>query len=145
MNSEKIPIQYQDLVDVRFADLDFYGHVNSKHYIDFVATARLNFMQRDLKTSIEEIAKKNIGFFLIRSIINFKRPIVGLQRVLVTSHVQTVRDNSVLEIPFEIKSTDGVRLFSDGVLEFALIDMKTMRKTTAPDWLYPLFFETRHE
>jgi hypothetical protein len=30
-------IIYKGLIDVHFSDLDFYGHVNSKHYIDYVS------------------------------------------------------------------------------------------------------------
>jgi acyl-CoA thioester hydrolase len=136
------PIVYRDLVDIRFADLDMYGHVNAKHYLDFVATARLNFMQREMKTSPQDVAASGIGFFLTQSLIQYKRSINGLQRILCESHIENVRDGVILEIPFVLKSEDGRKLYSDGVLEYTLVDLKSRQKTTITEKLENLFFET---
>jgi len=140
--SNRDPIEYIDLVDIRFADLDFYGHVNSKHYLDLVATARLNFLAREMKMPMHEVAQKGIGFFLVKSTINYKRPINGLQRVLSSSRVVEIRDGKVLVIPFTIESEDRSRVFSDGILEYALIDMNTKKMTISPDWIVDLFLKT---
>lgn len=140
-NSERAPIEYSDLVDIRFADLDFYGHVSSKHYIDLVATARLRFMHKKMQMRIEEVTARGVGFFLIKSTIHYKRPIHGLQRVYCSSHVADLRDGKVLVIPFTLESEDRTRIYSDGILEFALIDMATKKMTTASDWILDLFFE----
>lgn len=136
------PIQYEDLVDIRFADLDFYSHVNSKHYVDLVSTARINYMTNVMKISMEEVAKRGLGFFLTRSTINYKRPIAGLQKVFVRSHVEELRGGKILVIPFEILSENKEKLYSDGTLEFSLIDMQTLKSTQAPDWIFPYFYKS---
>ena len=140
MNSRK-PITYDESVDIRFSDLDSYGHVNSKHYVDFVSTARIVFMEKTLKTTIEDAAKKGIGFYLTKSTINYLRPITGLVRVRCRSHVHEIRDGKVLVIPFELLTEDGKRKYSDGTLEFTIVDMNTKRTTSAPEWVADLFFE----
>lgn len=137
----KKPIIYEDLVDVRFSDLDHYNHVNSKHYIDMVSTTRLTFLDREMKTPIEQVTERGIGFFMTKSTVNYKRPIQGLQKVRSKSHVADIKDGKILIIPFELCSEDGTKTFADGILEFALIDMTTKRTTTAPEWILELFFK----
>ncbi len=135
------PIEYADTLDIRFSDLDSYGHVNSKHYVDLVSTARLNFMSRDMKTKISDVTGQGIGFFMTKATMNFKRSINGLQKVRAVSFVQEIKDKKTLIVPFSITSENCETIFSDGVLEFALIDLKTNRSTPAPDWIIDLFFE----
>ena len=135
------PIEYADTLDIRFSDLDSYGHVNSKHYVDLVSTARLNFMSKDMKTKVSDVTGRGIGFYMTKSTMFYKRPINGLQKVRAVSHVQDIRDQKVLIIPFSIVSENRETVFSEGVLEFALIDLKTNRSTSAPDWILDLFFE----
>ena len=136
------PIEYVDSLDIRFSDLDSYGHVNSKHYIDLVSTARLNFMLKQMKTKISDVTDRGIGFFMTKATMNFKRPINGLQKVRAASFVQEIRDKKTLIIPFSITSESRETIFSDGLLEFALIDLSTNRSTPAPDWIIDLFFES---
>jgi len=135
------PISYSELIDIRFSDLDMYGHVNSKHYIDIVSTARLIFVAEKMKMPIEEVTKRGVGFFMTKSSVNYKRPINGLQKVLAKSHVSEIRENRTLIVPFSISTAVGDVTFADGVLEFALIDMNMKRGMEAPAWLVDLFFE----
>ena len=62
MSPSREPVIFENSVDIRFADLDHYNHVNSSHYIDLVNTSRLNFMSHDLKLSIEEVTKEGLDF-----------------------------------------------------------------------------------
>lgn len=137
----KKPIQFVEQVDIRISDLDMYGHVNSKHYIDLVSTARLVFMADKMKTPIEEVTKRGIGFYMTKSTILYRKPIVGLQKVLVSSFVQEIRDEKTLVIPFVISTPDQQKIFADGVLEFMLVDMVTKRTTGIVDWVEDLLFE----
>ncbi|WP_413289900.1 acyl-CoA thioesterase [Bdellovibrio sp. HCB337] len=139
-NETRSPIEYVGLVDIRFSDIDSYGHVNSKHYLDIISTARLNFLAEQMKMPIEDVTKQGIGFFLTKSTMNFKRPISGLQKVLATSRVTEVRDGKVLVIPYELTDETKTVTYSDGTLEFAIIDMHSKRVTTAPTWVLDLFF-----
>jgi acyl-CoA thioesterase FadM len=44
------PVEFDYSLDVRFDDLDSYGHVNSTRYLDYVSTARLLYMERAVLT-----------------------------------------------------------------------------------------------
>lgn len=137
----KKPIIYEDLVDVRFSDLDHYNHVNSKHYLDIISTSRLTFLAREMKMPIEKVTERGIGFYMSKAITNFKRPVVGLQKIRASSYISEVVNNKKLIIPFELKSEDSTVTFADGILEFAVIDMKTGRPTETPEWVLDLFFK----
>jgi YbgC/YbaW family acyl-CoA thioester hydrolase len=137
----KKPIIYKGLVDVHFSDLDFYGHVNSKHYVDYVSTVRLNYLVNPMNFPNEKVLEKGIGFFMTKSTVLYKRPILGLQKVLAQSHVAEIKNGSLLMIPFSLSNEIGDKVFAEGVLEFAVIDMTTKRPTSGPDWLLDLFFE----
>ena len=137
----RTPIVYKGLIDIRFSDLDSYNHVNSKHYVDFVSTVRLNYLGAELGTPIEGVTSRGIGFFMTKSTINYRKPIVGLQKISASSHVSEISTGKVLVIPFQITSSDEQKIFADGVLEFAVIDLKTNRSTQTPQWVFNLFFK----
>lgn len=61
------PVKYEVHFDIRFAGLDFYGHVNSKHYVDLVSTVRLNLMINEMKTRVEMATARGVGFYLVKS------------------------------------------------------------------------------
>ena len=46
------PIIYENELQVRFSDLDGYGHMNSNVYADLLATSRLLFLEKDLKAPL---------------------------------------------------------------------------------------------
>ena len=56
------PIIYENELQVRFSDLDGYGHMNSNVYADLLATSRLLFLEKDLKAPLSFGKKK--GRFL---------------------------------------------------------------------------------
>lgn len=136
------PIIYNATTEVRFSDLDLYKHVNSKHYIDFVSTSRLVFMKQRFDLSMEGLAEKGYGFYLTKSTVNYKRPIVGLQTVRTKSFVEEFIGNKILKVRFDMMTEDESRLFADGYLEFTVVDLKTNRTASAPDWFQQYFYES---
>jgi acyl-CoA thioester hydrolase len=136
------PIIYNDTVDIRFSDLDLYNHVNSKHYIDFVSTTRLTFLAKRFDTTMDTLAKKGFGFYMTKSTVNYKRPIIDLQKVRAKSFVEEIRDEKVYVIKFELMTDDETKIFADGYIEFTVIDLNTKRASAAPKWFLDYFFET---
>lgn len=135
------PIVYQTNVEIRFSEIDAYNHVNSKHYLDLVSTSRLNYLDRVMKFPIEKVLEKGLGFYLAMAQQFFKKPIVGLNTVHVTSFISKI-DGAKLTIPYQILSEDKARLHSDGTLEFSVVDLKTGKPVKElPDWFLELFFE----
>lgn len=132
-------ILYEEDIDIRFSDLDPYGHVNSKHYLDYVLASRWMFLARKIKFTIEECLEKGLGFYLIRSEIDYKHPIVGVDKIRVqsyASHLEKVR----LTVTFEMVDCETEKnLFARGTLQFAIMDTKLNRPQACPDWALDLF------
>lgn len=133
-------IIYDHTVDVCFSHLDAYGHVNSKHYLDYVVTSRLKFLEDTFNITILKMVEKNCGFYLIETSQKYLRPINGMQKVRVKSHVAENQDG-VITVVYDMINEDGDRLYSKGEFKFAVIDLAKQKKMPTPEWLQPYFFE----
>lgn len=137
--SQRQPILFLQDQDIRFGELDSYGHVNAKHYLDIVASARIMYMERQLGCTMERITEAGFGFYLRKATQNFRIPIVGLQRVFVKSFVSEAKD-SLFVVDFKILNHDQSKTHAMGQLEYVVVDLKTERPTTPPTWLEKFFF-----
>ena len=45
-------IIYENQLQIRFSDLDGYGHMNSNIYADLLATSRLLFLEEELEAPL---------------------------------------------------------------------------------------------
>jgi len=133
------PIVYTGQYDVRFSDLDPYGHVNAKHYLDIVTSTRLQYSERNLGIPMLEIARRGVGFFMVSCQQRFLKPIVGMATVKANSYVEETRGAS-FSVVFQITSLDETILYCDGLLEFAVVDFQTQKPILTPDWVHRLFF-----
>jgi len=136
-NSGK-PIIYTQDINVRFGDLDPYGHVNSPIYLDYVISSRWHFLEKHLNSSSDALIKKGLGFFIINSNINYRRSIAGTETITVDSWVSEVAGTK-LTVVFEIKNKET--LYSDGQLLFAIMDLRTMKPQALPDWVEAIFWD----
>lgn len=59
-------------VQIRFADIDWMGHVNNATYITYLETARLNHF-KEVGTQIDW---RKVGFILGRTEINYVMPVL---------------------------------------------------------------------
>ena len=73
------PIIYEAEVEVRFDDLDSYGHVNSSRYLDYVITSRWKFAQANLSYSVQSLHDRGAGVYLTRSPLRTKLLIEAYQ------------------------------------------------------------------
>src|SRR5690606_10927219 len=132
------PILYKVEMGIRFDDLDPYMHVNSSKYLDYVISSRWNFADQVLGVTLNSLVKRGVGFYLTKSIMNFKKPIAKVQNVTIESLVTNV-EGAMLYVDYRI--TDGdQKVYSDGSLHICTIDLKTNAPTSLPEDLYNLFF-----
>lgn len=138
----KKPILYHYSIPTRFSDLDSYNHVNFKHYLDYVINSRLYYMQDRFQMSLFELAQTTgIGFYATHSEIKFIRPIKGLMSVEVESYVEEVVNDTVLRVPFKIFDKKNGKIFSEGRLEFSIVDVKTGWTTPITEQVSAYIFE----
>lgn len=135
------PILYKATVQTRFSDLDPYGHVNFKHFFDYVINSRLIFLQHRFDLDLDKISKTGFGFYVTQGEIKFLRPIIGLGSLEVESFVESIKEEVTLVIPFTIKDTQTSKVNSEGKIHFTIIDLITGKPSPLNDELTNLFFE----
>lgn len=136
------PIIYETDLQVRFSDLDPYGHVAAHNFIAYVIASRWQYAQDTIKVSADELIKKKVGFYTTKTEVFYVRPITGTPTVRVRSHVsESVNGN--LTVPFSITSTTGEKevIFSKGHLEVKVISLESMKPMDLPAWAEYLFFQ----
>lgn len=138
MATDREPIIYTQDINVRFGDLDPYGHVNSPIYLDYIISSRWTYLEQHLNTTSADLIKKGLGFFLINSNINYKRSITGTSTITVRSWVSNVAGTK-LTVDFTIK--DQTTLYSDGQLLFAIMDLIEMKPQSLPGWVESIFWD----
>ena len=121
------------------SESDPHNNVNAKHYLDIIASARLNFLERELKVSFSDILEKGFGFFLKKAMQNFKRPIIGLKKIYVRSFVSQLLDTAII-VDFEILDDEQKKQFANGQLEYTIVDLQTQRPVKMPEWMMKYFF-----
>lgn len=132
-------IVYDFTLDVRFADLDPYGHLNSAKYLDLVNTSRLIYLEREIGVKVSDLIERNIGFYMSKATQEFLRPVKGLQKINITSRVEDVQRGK-LSIPYEIRDVSKTRIHSKGILDYYVIDLTTQKPTEMPSWMVEYFF-----
>ena len=138
-NSQLKPLQYESEIVVRFADLDPYGHVNATNYLDYVISGRWLYAKEQLGVTADDFIKKNVGFFMTESRVEYRRSINGVQRLFVTSFVSKI-DGHFKYVSFRIQDSDRSKTFCSGELKFAIMDLATMKTQSMPDWVKKYFF-----
>ncbi|MDD2897278.1 MAG: thioesterase family protein [Desulfuromonadaceae bacterium] len=77
-------------IELRFSDLDLYGHVNSVVYFSYLETARLKLF----KGFFNDLTKKNIFTLVARSECDYKLPILLDDELIVSVTVTRIGTTS---------------------------------------------------
>lgn len=141
-NTGRIALLYDEDVDIRFSDVDAYGHVNAKHYIDYVLASRWLFLARKAGVTIEECKRRGLGFYMVRSEVDYKRSIQAVDKVKVQSFVSELVKVR-LTVSFEISDCKTASIYAIGKLFFAIMDTNTNRPQLCPLWAQDLFSRLR--
>lgn len=101
-------------IEVRFRDLDAFGHVNNAVIMTYIETARLRYMV-DLGLRAPHSGWNDIPFILARLECDFKKPIFYGQKVKVGSRVIELK-NSSLRLENRVEADGEVAAISYGVV-----------------------------
>jgi len=89
-------------VEIRFADLDAYGHVNSAKFITYLETARTKlFLER-----FSDLMNSGIVFLVAKVECEYKKPLMLAPEVLID--VESVKvGNSSFELAYTVHNGKG--------------------------------------
>lgn len=77
-------------IDIRFADIDAFNHVNNAKYITYVEHARMKYFD----DVIGEVDWANEGFILARAEINFLQPVKLHDKIIVETRCSRIGNKS---------------------------------------------------
>lgn len=94
--------EYSTTIELRFSDLDAYGHVNSAIYFTYLETARLKLFGDFFR----EVSEQGIFAVVARAECDFKAPILLYDRVAVTVWVSRLGSSS-FDLDYRLHDEQG--------------------------------------
>lgn len=113
-------------IPVRPDDIDMFQHVHNSRYLDYVQAARYDQMVRCYKMSMEEFMITGYGFVVKRAEINYKRPLVMGDIMLISTQVKEFNGSDII-VEFEIVNKKNEKVSCDGQMLYTMINLKTGR------------------
>ncbi|MDR2884651.1 MAG: acyl-CoA thioesterase [Deferribacteraceae bacterium] len=114
-------------IQVRFADLDAYGHVNNAVYLSYLEIARVELIHDLFLKDME----RNIQYLLIKVNLDYHQPIVLSDKVFV--HCWWAETGKVkFKAAYRLHDGKG-KTFATGYTEHALFDGNKKRIMRMPE------------
>lgn len=100
------PVIHSTEIEVRFSDLDAYGHVNNATFFTYLEVARTKLFRE----TFTALMNKGLLFLVVRAECDYKRPIDLTDRVIVEMEMKNFGRSS-FEIAYRLHN-DGDALFA---------------------------------
>jgi acyl-CoA thioester hydrolase len=120
-------------VEVRFADLDTYGHVNNATYFTYLETARTKLIPE----KFVKMLNGGLHFLVAKAECEYRKPI-GLADRVVVSMTITRFGNSSFDIDYALHNGNGVT-FATAKTVMVCFDKRLGRSTSIPETLRQAF------
>jgi len=124
--------RFETAMQVRPDDIDMFNHVHSSRYMDYVLAARYEQMARCYKMSWESFLQLGLGWYLVATQMNFKRPLGLGDSFVVRTWIESLERDGV-RIGFEIDRQGNGKRSCDGWASYTLITLATGRATPIPE------------
>jgi len=121
-------------MNVRPDDIDMNNHVHNSTYLDYVLYARYDQMARCYGMPMDEFVKRGWAWFVKAAYIEYKRPLMLNDRVLIRTWLDSF-DGSDVKVGFEIFKKESMKLSAGGYFLNTMISIKTGRSQEIPDWV----------
>jgi len=121
--------QYSTTIDLRFSDLDLYGHVNSAVFFTYLETARVKLFMEAFQKLMDQ------GIFIVvgRAECDYKHPILLKDTVVVTAWVSRIGASS-FDLTYRIHDNND-RTFATALTTMVCIDSVKKKPVPVPELL----------
>jgi acyl-CoA thioester hydrolase len=121
--------RYSTSIDLRFSDLDLYGHVNSAIYFTYLETARVKLFME----AFQELTDQGIFIVVGRAECDYKFPILLNDTVVVSAWVSRIGATS-FDLTYDIHDNNE-RTFATAVTKMVCIDSIKKKPVAVPERL----------
>ena len=123
-------------IEIRFADLDAYGHVNNALFFTYLETARVKLFQQHFGTFLGG----NLMFLVVRAECDYRLPIEMNDSLQVTVHTERVRHSS---FDFSYQLHDGFgEIFAAAKTVMVCYDPKIKKPVAIPPEIKAVFLNS---
>ena len=120
-------------IEVRFADLDAYGHVNNAVFFTYLETARVKlFRERSA-----ELMQSGLFFLVVEASCRYRKPIELNDRVLIDLSVEDLGRSS-FTLAYQMHDGEG-RTFADARTVMVCFDQSRGKTTAIPEDFHTAF------
>ncbi len=120
-------MKFKKEVEIRFADLDAYGHVNHSVYFTYMETARTLFF----KEKFLDLYNKGIGFIITKASCEYKTPILLSDKVIIEMEIINVKKTR-FDVVYKI-SNGADKHFANAHTTLVAFDMKKNKPVRIPE------------
>lgn len=132
---------YTTRLSVRPDDIDMFRHVHSSRYIDYVLAARFEQMTRCYKCGMQEFLDAGLGWVMVSTELNYKRPLKLGDEMLVETHIQSL-EKEIAYVVFDIKNAATGKSSCSGWVKYVLVALETGKTVPLPEWVVQRFSRT---
>jgi thioesterase-3 len=123
---------FESELNVRPDDIDMFNHVHNSKYLDYVLAARYEQMDKFYGMSWENFAEQGYGWVVTKVTISFKRALLMGDTMLIRTGIVEMNEKGCI-VQFEIINKKTGKVASDGLFDYAMIDLKTKRSCKVTD------------
>ena len=117
---------FESELNVRPDDIDMFNHVHNSKYLDYVLAARYEQMEKCYGMSWERFEEMGFGWVVVKVTIAFKRALKMGDQMIIRTGILEMNDKGS-SVQFEILNKKTKKVASDGIFDYAMIDLKTQR------------------
>jgi YbgC/YbaW family acyl-CoA thioester hydrolase len=123
---------FETEITVRPDDIDMNNHVHYSRYLDYLLMARYDQMKKDYKVSMEEFVKRGYAWVASEVNIQYKRPILLQDSIMVRTQVKNFHGAHVV-ISFWIVKGEREKIAAQGEVGYTMVSVQSGRPTRIPD------------
>ncbi|MEN3975284.1 thioesterase family protein [Emcibacter sp. SYSU 3D8] len=128
--------RFHHRIRTRYAEVDAQGVVFNAHYLTYFDVAHTEYMRATGYDYKDEVARSGLDFHLVRSLVEYRQPLVFDQEIDVCVRAARVGRTSITNL-FEIHAAGADDLLASGETVMVCADMVTRR----PVPVMPSFLE----
>ncbi len=117
---------FESELTVRPDDIDMFNHVHNSKYLDYVLAARYEQMDKFYGMGWDSFAAQGFGWVVTHVSIAFKRALLMGDLMLIKTGILEINDKGCT-VQFEIINKKTNKIASNGIFEYAMIDLNTKR------------------
>jgi acyl-CoA thioester hydrolase len=121
--------EYTTPIEIRFADLDMYGHVNGVAYFTYMETARVKLFSK----IFHELARQEIFLVVARAECTYTLPILPGDSLLVSISVLRL-GNSSFDLAYRLHDGGG-RVYATASTTMVCFDNRSKKSMPIPELL----------